>query len=221
MRHVLAAAGLLLLGGCAAAELREAPDAGAGHAASAVAADVEVTASPGAWRGWPADLTRVVTPILVSIVNRGAAPVRVSHDDFALVLPGGRRLAVVLPSEVRGVVYDPPPTALPSEGFSVGGDGYPGGPDWVLRGPAAGAYTDPVARVGEQFALPTPDVLDRALPEGVLEPGRAASGFVYFERLAADAGRVDLSARLVDARTGDTLGRVLVPFTLSSPGAPG
>ena len=206
VRHRLATvAALLLLAGCAAAQVDPAPTSGA-------AGDVEIVVRAGAWRGWPADLSRFVTPIHVSLVNRGAAPVRVSHDDFALVA-SGRRLPAVLPYEVRGVVHESPPVALPSEGFPPGAADPSAAPDWALRGPEVAIEADPT-RVGEQFALPSPDVLDRALPEGVVQPGGVASGFVYFERLGAHPGPVDLSARLVDARTGQSVGRAVLPIVL-------
>ncbi len=214
MRRLVATLGLLVLAGCAATEARRASDAAAGDAAAAVVADIQVAVGTRAWRWWPSDLSRFVTPVHVSITNRGATPVRVHHDDFALVRADGRRLAAVLPQEVRGVVYNPPPAALPSAGFSLGAEAYPRAQDWALGGPALGASADPVARVGEQFSLPSPDVLSRALHEGVLEAGQTASGFVYVERGPAPAGRVEFTARLVDARTGETLGRVVIPVTL-------
>jgi hypothetical protein len=210
MRRVpVAAAALLLLVGCAAAARPPAPGP---VAVSATAAGVEVVATPGMWRGWPADLSRVVTPIHVRVVNRGTVPLRIYDEQFALVLASGRRLASMLPQDVRGVVYDPPPGTLPSAGFSVGAPGDPAVPDWVLKGPALGAGADPVARTGEQFALPTPHVLDRALREGVLEPGETVSGFVYFERSREPPGPADLTVRLIDAGSGESLGRVVVPL---------
>lgn len=205
MRYRLApVAVLLLLAGCAAGP--GPPPA----PAAATAGEVEVAASAGAWRGWPAELSRFATPIHVRVVNRGAAPVRLSHDDFALIA-GGRRLPAVLPYEVRGVVYAPPPAELPSAGFSL--DDPLATRDWVLHGTPAAAEADP-ARVGEQFALPSPDMLDHALAEGVVQPGARASGFVYFEPLGAPAGPTDLSVRLVDARSGQIIGRAVIPLTL-------
>lgn len=201
--HVLPIATLLLLAGCAAGQRPPLPVVG-------VAADVNIAAAVGAWRGWPADLRRFVTPIHVSLDNHGAIAVRVSHDDFTLVV-GGRQLPPVLPYQVRGVVYAPPPPELPSAGFSSGATGSPARQDWALRGSTTAAEADP-ARVGEQFELPSPDVLDHALREGVVHPGGAASGFVYFERLDTHASPVDLAVRLVDARTGRVIGRVVIPL---------
>jgi hypothetical protein len=213
MRRLLAAV-LLLIAGCASGARPPAVDTGAARRTGlATSPDVEIVARAGAWRGWPSDLARFVTPIHVTVVNLGTVPVRVSHDDFALTLAGDRQLGSVLPTEVRGTVYQPPPSPLSSAGFLVSGESYRRERDWVAPGSAWNAAADPVARVGEPFALPSPDVLDRALREDVLQPGGTASGFVYFER-GPPAGQVELTVRLVDAWTGRGLGRAVVPLML-------
>ena len=56
-------------------------------------------------------------------------------------------------------------------------------------------------------------MLALALPEGVLPPGRTASGFVYFERPPRGVREVTLTARLVDAG-GEPLGVVAIPLAL-------
>jgi hypothetical protein len=213
MRLLALAAALILLAGCAAARPPTPEAAEAGAVGSASSADVEIVARAGAWQGWPAALARFVTPIHVTMSNRGRVPVRVSHDDFALAPAGGRELAVVLPTEVRGITHEPPPPPRSSTGLALGGDGYLDARDWVVPGSAWNARADPAARVGEPFALPSPDVLGLALREGVLGSGESASGFVYFERRPG-AGRVELIARLVDARTGQPRGRAVVSLTL-------
>jgi len=196
---------LLLAGGCAAGVAGR--PAAPTEPAVAMAGDVEIAVGGVPWRGWPADLGRIVTPVHVLVVNRGTAPVRVAHEEFALVGAAGQRFGAVLPTEVRGVVYDPPPAAMPSAGFAPGFDKIG---DWVFRGQATPSEVDP-GYVGEQFALPSKDVLERALPEAVVEPGAAASGFVYFERRGSHTGPVELSARLLDARTGEPLVRAVIP----------
>jgi hypothetical protein len=206
--YLTALPGALLLAACVTGQPGSA--AMPRPAASATAGDVEVVATLGAWRGWPADLGRVVTPVHVSVVNRSASPVRLSHDDCTLALADGRRLSIVLPHEVRGVVFEPPPVALPRAGFALDAGA---GRDWVMRGPAVTAEADP-ARVGEQFALPSPDVLERALPEGVLDAGQTASGFLYFERLRPPPIRGELVVQLVAAHDGERLSRVVVPLPL-------
>jgi hypothetical protein len=210
-RLISPVAALLLIAGCAAAAGPPALRPAAAARGSATSADVEIVGLAGAWRGWPSALGRFVTPIHVTMVNRGAVSVRVSFDDFALTPTGGRRLAAVLPTEVRGIVHEPPPPPRSSTGLALGADGYER--DWVLPGSALSARADPAARVGDPFALPSPDVLDRALPEGVLAPGETASGFVYFEP-GPGPGPVELTARLMDAGSGELLGRAAVSLTL-------
>jgi hypothetical protein len=211
-RPVTGSLAVLLLVGCATGAGGPEPAASVRQAASVTVADVEIVARTGVWRGWPSDLARTVTPVRVTVLNQGLVPLRVSYDDFALVMPDGRRLPSVFPADVRGVVHQPPPTPLPSAGFALDTQGYRTPPDWVDRGPKPGALGDPIARVSEQFALPTPDVLDGALPEGVLPPGGRFSGFVYFDRLPPHAGAVDVSARLVDALSGEPIAQAIVPL---------
>ncbi len=213
MMRRLPAVVLLLLAGCASGARPPAADADApGRTGSATLPDVEIVARAGAWRGWPSELARFVTPIHVTVVNLGSAPVRLSHDDFALTL-ADRRLAAVLPAEVRGTVYQPPPAPRSSAGFLLGADNARPHRDWVAPGSAWSVEADPSALVGEPYALPSSDMLDHALREGVLPPGGTASGFVYFER-GPRGGQIELTARLVDALAGHTLGRVVVPLTL-------
>jgi hypothetical protein len=56
------------------------------------------------------------------------------------------------------------------------------------------------------------DALDWALPEGVALPGRGASGYVYFQRVPRDVGRVTLYLELVDANSGERFGIARIPF---------
>jgi hypothetical protein len=172
---------------------------------SATAADVEVVVIADAWRGWPRDLWRVVTPIHVSITNRGDVPLRVARANFALLVDGRRRLAAADPHDVRGVIYEPPPAVWVQTRAGLPPPGYT---EWALQPSAPTGSWDP--RVGDQFALPTPEMLERALPEGVLEPGRTTSGFLYFERAPAAPARLELTALVVDALSGEPRGTVVV-----------
>jgi len=113
--RVAAAVLTLFLTGCAAR-------AGAPGASepSVSAGGVEISATADAWRGWPAALGRVVTPVRVRVANRGATAVRVDTTTFALALPEGGRLAAMLPADVRGVTTTPAPAALPQAGTALG-----------------------------------------------------------------------------------------------------
>ena len=209
--RLLSTVAFLLLAGCSTAASRMAHEP---VAASTTEAGVEVVATTRAWRGWPKDLSRFVTPVHLRLVNRGSVPLRVGYQDFALVPPTGQPLAAVLPQEVRGVTFEPPPAGLPSAGFALGAQGYAGESDWVMPGQTLWTSAYPVGRVGEQFALPTPDILIGALREGVLAPGAGISGFVYFERLPPHTESAELTTRLIDASSGEPVGRAVIPLTL-------
>ena len=60
--------------------------------------------------------------------------------------------------------------------------------------------------------LPTFDMLRKALPEGVLEPGGRLSGFVYFEDVGPGVERVELRADFENADTGERIVRLGIPF---------
>jgi hypothetical protein len=62
-------------------------------------------------------------------------------------------------------------------------------------------------------SLPSRDMLEQALPEGVIEPGGSAAGFLYFHRLK-DTGPVTFAAEVVDANTREALGSVRIPLVL-------
>lgn len=63
-----------------------------------------------------------------------------------------------------------------------------------------------------QVGQPTPAMLQRALPEGVLEPGGQVSGFVYFERVPPGAEHVRLLVRLVTADDNAIVSRLSLPL---------
>ncbi len=60
--------------------------------------------------------------------------------------------------------------------------------------------------------LPTPTMLQNALPEGVIKPGGRLDGYVYFQHVPDTAGRVDLDMRLVDATNNKTIDTARIPF---------
>jgi len=182
--------------------------------ASATAGGVEVAAAVGAWRGWPATLGRVVTPVLVAVTNHGPVAVRLNVTTFGLALAQGGRLAAVLPGDVRGTVAEPGPAALPRAGLALGPTRAGSGPGWAINDPGFDPRTDPTAEPDHVWELPSADMLDLALPEGVLAPGGTARGFVYFEPAKRGTGPVTLRWPVVDAQSGETVGVIAIPLTL-------
>src|SRR5690606_18914943 len=65
-----------------------------------------------------------------------------------------------------------------------------------------------------RIPLPTGDMIQKALPEGVLMPGGTLTGFLYFENVDGDVPSVDFTAELVEATNGDgdPIGVIRIPF---------
>lgn len=216
---------LLALGvaGCATT-LVPAPGAhpvpGVDHAADARIAGVHLVASTEAWSGFPSDLDDIVTPMLVTITNDGPRPLEIRYEHFALQTPGGVIFAALPPFQVTGVALEPIANLGPTAGFGFSVAPYlsPWYPGWnVYGGPFPfnsgyyGGYYGFYSSFG-QVRLPTSDMLQRALPEGVLAPGGRISGFVYFERVI-DVVRVAFVAHLVEVG-GQAFGTVQIPFVV-------
>jgi hypothetical protein len=93
-----ATAGLIVGAGCARtfAKLTPAPTAarvpGAGEAAAATAAGVQVTAHTQAWQWDPTDLDTKVTPILIELANNSDRAVIVRYNRISLTDDASNRL---------------------------------------------------------------------------------------------------------------------------------
>jgi hypothetical protein len=223
-RSTLAAAVWLGMGSCAGSELRPASDAVPaplrGEAAVAEDAGVQVAASTGAWQARPANLETELTPVLVEILNRSGRPLRIAYDAFRFTTEAGRSYAALPPYDIEGEVVRPVPGGRPYYPYArFGGAPYLGGyyPQLgIYRGPFAfsnqhyGAYF-PMWGAYPAVQLPTEDMLERALPEGVVEPGGRVGGFIYFQQIEG-SGPFAFHADLVDAGTGEQFGTIGIPF---------
>lgn len=219
------AVGLLVGTGCAT-HVSPGPGArlveeGPGEGAVAEAEGVRLEARSRAWRWTPRTLDRELTPIFVELHNEDDRSLRVRYGDFAFVATeGDARFAALPPFEVKGEVTVPVQTAYRSPGFRVAphlGSYYPN--SLVYGG--GFAYDDPYyadhhrRMAYRDVALPSDDMLSHALPEGVIEPGGRAAGFVYFERIEdAETRAFELRFELVDAEGEQPFGRLAIPFVV-------
>lgn len=188
-----------------------APESGA----EAMAAGVTVIARPNAWTGVPTELEEV-TPVLVTLENNGNHPIQVRYDEFALVASTGQQYAAIPPFDVRGTEVEP----LSRYGL----DGFYVAPHLAPYYPWARIYRDPFPydplyyrRYGPRnvrIELPTGDMVQKALPEGVLTPGNRITGFLYFQNVGDDVSRVDLIANMVDPTTAQIIGTARIPFVV-------
>lgn len=208
---------------CATTTLRPAPEAQVvpGPGTGAVAADegVQLEARTGAWNGFPNNLAYEVTPVLVTITNESEIPLRIRYDEFQLVSPSGKTFAALPPFDmVRTVTDQIGFVEYPLWGFSIAPHLSPYYP-WLtpFDGPFAydPFYYQRYYPVFARIQLPTADMLQKALPEGVLEPQGRLSGFLYFEPVGDEVTRVDFKAELPNARATEQVAAVSIPFILS------
>jgi hypothetical protein len=208
---------LVGLGGCATM-LRPAPEAtrvpGRADAAVATDAGVQIVTSSDAWRGYPGDLDDVVTPLLLTFTNDSGRRLALRYEALGLVTPGGVLYAAVAPFDITGWVFQTIEASYPAGGFTpyYYSSWYPGGA--VYGGsPYRVPYYGGVQPALERVSLPSGDMVQKALPEGVIAPGGRVSGFVFFEKVE-DVRRVTFVARLIDASTGEQFGEIAVPFVV-------
>jgi len=194
-------------------------------------AGVRLWASGEPWRGVPSTLPRLLTPVRVTVQNHSGHPVRVAYRDFSLLGERGFRYSALPPFSLQGqaigqagapgaivpAAYHPRTVVRPrfsSERFWVASPYlgfYPGFHAWPY-----GWEVDPFYDrwYGSwPTPLPSQDMLEQALPEGVIEDGGQVSGFVYFQR-TSDEDRVRLQFDVQDARSGEALGTGSVPFVV-------
>ncbi len=207
-------------GACAARpDIEPAPGAqpappGPGKGAMATSRGVTVIARSDAWSGFPERLDEV-TPVQVTIENDSDVPIRIRYERFALVAPTGQSYAAIPPFDVRGEETEPIDRYV--DGFYVAPHltrYYPGIPIYEGYYPSAYPYYDRYYPQFLEIQLPTGDMIQKALPEGVLMPGSRITGFLYFENVDSDVPVVDFTMQLVESVNGDgrAFGVVRIPF---------
>jgi hypothetical protein len=187
-----------------------APAPGAAASARHSASGVQVELDPRAWR-WGA-VEHSLAPVRVTVTNHGPRPLLVRTRQFALRSVWGDELAALPPYETAGE----PETVRLERGASTGFEYAP----WSPR-----RYGDPIRRPSDPMYFherqgedapaipPNEDVVRRALPEGILQPGGTVTGFLYFPDQRRGTA-LTFVADVVDATTGQLEGTVSVPLTV-------
>jgi hypothetical protein len=209
------------------AELRPAPSAavvpGDEDAARTRIGDVGIEVDSDAWQD-PEAIKRYVNPLLVTITNDSPDAVRVRYEDFVLVGEDGERYPALPPFEIKGSIERPvvadryAPFARPDFMW----DGFLVAPPYTTLYPTMRPFESPLFaepgyyehyyRYWTRASLPTPEMLAKAIPEGVLEAGGRLRGFLYFAKVDPKAKLVRFRADLVAARSGEMLGTASIPF---------
>ncbi len=193
---------------------------GACDAAVVSTGGVEILTNTDAWSGDPRQFNRLL-PILVVITNDSDVPLRVRHSDFSLVTSAGERVTATTPFDLDIVeveAYDTPIypyAALSHRAYSpyrvssfsrfghYGRFGHSGGFGYHF----GSLYYSPFRRI----ELPTTDMVAKALPERILEPGERTSGFLFFKEFSHDFDRVEFEVELVNAETRHRFATLEIP----------
>jgi hypothetical protein len=184
---------------------------------------------------WPARsrISLHVTPLRIRLTNQGERSVRVDYSDFSLVAADGTRYGALPPYRVEGTVSEP----VLAEAYAALDD-----PSFTYRDFVVAPYYAPIyprlaVYPGSYFydpvyvdryyrywattAPPTPEMLARALPAGVLEPGGEVEGFLYFERVDPEHAAVVFRADLTSISDGERFGEIRIPFDVTPESYPG
>ncbi|HCF57287.1 MAG TPA: hypothetical protein DFS52_04720 [Myxococcales bacterium] len=175
---------------------------------------VQLGVEAQAWEP-PPDLAGKVTPLRVTLANGTGVPLRIRYDQFRVLSPTGAPRSVLppLPADLRSGSLGPLTPEFESESFFV--------PPPLLRVyPDQGLWAGPFEYRSDGLdgfeswpeGLPTTGMIQRAIPEGVIETGGRVSGFLYFPPLPEGAARYVFEADLVDANTGEGFATVSIPF---------
>lgn len=178
---------------------------------------VRLLAESDAWESVPRDLDETVTPIEVTVRNVGAVPVEVRYESFVLDL-GEETVHPMPPYRIDQGALEPSPVnpTFASEGYAAA-PYYRGMYSGIstTRHPFAYDYAPYYRRYARAWRTqPSRNVMAAAMPEGTIEPGGFIRGFLYFEHFEADdvPRTVELSYRARNARDGDPLPEVSIPF---------
>ena len=197
--------------------------AGDDGAAAASLGGVRLVAQ-GRWSGHPSDLADLVTPVRVSIENQSGARLSVRYRAFSLRGPTGQQARALAPASIQrpeGVNPAlPVPFGLASSRWAYSAPIMAPAPLYTNWDPCPGSLGYGWPYYGDcvnywEPALPTPDMLRKALPEGVLEPGSQRAGYLYFPRVSTGLGSpARFEFEVMDADSGAKLGSIVVPFVV-------
>jgi hypothetical protein len=192
-----------------------------GGGAEASAANVRLVVRADAWDGELVRHFDDIIPMQVTIENDGAVPLAIRYQHFQLMTGEGGSSAALPPFDIDGTQTVPferidrwAGYPYPLSNFALApylARYYPGlvpfDGDFVYDRRYYGRYYPRWVRV----QLPTPEMLRRALPEGVLRSDGSMTGFLYFDR-PGEVRSATLTFELVNALDDRGIGTIEIPF---------
>ncbi len=168
LRALRVATAAATLAACAGPQFRPDTPSGSGPIVQE-AAGLQVSIEADAWRGRPKWLADYVLPFLVQVKNTSEVPAAVLRTDFLLLDDTNRQYTPLPPSDVVVLLggRSPGVAISPSAGVTgstAGGTIFGAGLGFSFGGSTSAVW----------------DVISAALPEGPVQPGDAAQGFLYF-----------------------------------------
>jgi hypothetical protein len=176
--------------GCAAKRVVLVPAANATlapqpNSAQGSSQGVSIQLRANAWDDDPKTLGQDLVPVEIAIQNNSGRPLAIRYEDFALIGANNHRYS------------DIPP-------YQIAGDSYKHlQPYW--------AYSDAYYSA---VRLPTKAMLQDAISEGVVADHGRTTGFLYFTKPREQSQQLAFHATLVDMRTGQEFGEIVVPLAV-------
>jgi hypothetical protein len=182
-------------------------------------AGVYLTIRSNKWAGEPETLGSAATPLFVTIRNDSPDPVRIQYRDIEIVDQHGRSYAALPPAHLsasnvlRGAQVTAP--EFKYERFEVAPylvQAYPSLPVWAGKFDFDLQHYRQYARQWP-FPLPTKDMIEKAIPEGVLLPGGVITGYVYVEPInPSDVERATVQLNVTLAEEGEQRASITIPM---------
>jgi hypothetical protein len=176
--------------GCAAKRVVLVPAANATlapqpNSAQGSSQGVSIQLRANAWDDDPKTLGQDLVPVEIAIQNDSGRPLAIRYEDFLLIGANNHRYS------------DIPP-------YQIAGDSYKHlQPYW--------AYSDAYYSA---VRLPTKAMLQDAISEGVVADHGRTTGFLYFTKPREQSQQLAFHATLVDMRTGQEFGEIVVPLAM-------
>ena len=199
------AVGLAWLSGCALPKLVADPKAPSVHHAKLDQGTIEVRAEVG--RKPTEALPRNLTPIKITIKNTSNRGIHISLDEIVLSDGTGKLRNISIddihlwrPEPSVGLLPGAPPALPALVPFATKQNLRIGSPEYftALRG------KHPEKKVVEQSAL----------KEGYIEAGQTISGYVYFEPVSGEDGKVHLEVKVRSGAQSGVLTETEIPFAV-------
>ncbi len=176
--------------GCAAKRVVLVPAANATlapqpNSAQGSSQGVSIQLRANAWDDDPKTLGQDLVPVEIAIQNDSGRPLAIRYEDFALIGANNHRYSNIPPYQIAGESYKHLQ------------------PYW--------AYSDAYYSA---VRLPTKAMLQDAISEGVVADHGRTTGFLYFTTPREQSQQLAFHATLVDMRTGQQFGEIVVPLTM-------